>query len=275
MAEGYLKSENLSGLNVKSRGLAANGESASKNSVTAMIEIGIDISSHISAEISFEDVQSADKIICLSDSHLQYLKACGVPDGKLSVLGSGISDPFGGDINVYRACRDEIISAIDTLIENGFFNEISIVPLEAEHIKPIAELERHCFSEPWSESAIAESLAHGTYFFTALINGNFAGYIGISAIADEGYITNVAVNSRHRRKGFAAALIKRVFALAEEKKLAFVSLEVRASNTAAISLYEKLNFKQEGLRKNFYRNPREDALIMTKRFEPQNENTCD
>ena len=83
---------------------------------------------------------------------------------------------------------------------------------------------------------------------------------------DEGYITNVAVFPQYRKQGVATALIKRVFELAQEKKLAFVSLEVRVSNSAAIALYEKAGFKEEGRRKSFYRDPREDALIMTKRF---------
>ena len=83
---------------------------------------------------------------------------------------------------------------------------------------------------------------------------------------DEGYITNVAVFPQYRKKGVATALIKRVFELAREKKLAFVSLEVRVSNSNAIALYKKAGFKEEGRRKSFYRDPREDALIMTKRF---------
>ena len=67
---------------------------------------------------------------------------------KLFVLGNGISDPFGGDISVYRRCRDEIFAAVDKLIEDGFFGNMSIVPLEPRHIKEIARLENLCFSEP-------------------------------------------------------------------------------------------------------------------------------
>ena len=92
------------------------------------------------------------------------------------------------------------------------------------------------------------------------------GYAGLQVVLDEGYITNVAVFPQYRKKGIATALIKRVFELAQEKKLAFVSLEVRLSNSAAIALYKKAGFKEEGRRKGFYRDPREDALIMTKRF---------
>ena len=113
---------------------------------------------------------------------------------------------------------------------------------------------------------VREAAEHGTEFFVAENAEHLLGYIGIKPVLDEGYITNVAVFPQYRKKGIATALIKRVFELAQEKKLAFVSLEVRLSNSAAIALYEKAGFKEEGRRKSFYRNPREDALIMTKRF---------
>ena len=114
---------------------------------------------------------------------------------------------------------------------------------------------------------ILESFVNGTKFFVATQNGEVLGYVGISCILDEGYITNIAVFEEHRKKGVGTALINRLFSLASDIKLDFISLEVRASNETAISLYTKLGFKQEGRRKNFYTAPTEDALIMTKRFE--------
>ena len=266
MAEGYLRSKELNGITVISRGLAADGSPVSLNSKTAMAEVGIDISGHISQQITDSDINKADKIICLSPSHKAALLSVGVPENKLFVLGNGISDPFGGDITVYRRCRDEIFAAIDALQEDGFFANIRIIPLELRHIKEISRLEDLCFSEPWSEEGILEAYRLGTRFFVAESGKNFMGYIGIKAVIDEGYITNVAVYPQYRRTGVATALLNKVFEYAEEKRLSFVSLEVRASNTAAVSLYEKTGFKEEGRRKDFYRLPREDALIMTKRF---------
>lgn len=266
MAEGYLRSKGLDGVTVLSRGLVCDGSPVSLNSKTAMAEVGIDISGHISQQITDRDIIKADKIICLSPSHKAALLSVGVPENKLFVLGNGISDPFGGDITVYRRCRDEIFAAIDALEEDGFFANIQIIPLELRHIKDIASLEDLCFSEPWSEEGILEAYRLGTRFFVAERGKNFMGYIGIKAVIDEGYITNVAVYPQYRRMGVAAALLNKVFDFAKEKGLSFVSLEVRASNTAAVSLYQKTGFKEEGRRKDFYRLPREDALIMTKRF---------
>lgn len=266
MAEGYLRSKGIDGVTVLSRGLASDGSPVSLNSKTAMAEVGIDISGHISQQITDRDIKNADKIICLSPSHRAALLSAGVPQEKLYILGNGISDPFGGDITVYRRCRDEIFAAIDELQKYGFFGNICIVPLEERHIKDIARLEDLCFSEPWSEEGILEAYRLGTKFFIAENSKQLMGYIGIKAVIDEGYITNVAVYPQYRGIGVATALINKVFDFAKEKGLSFVSLEVRASNTAAVSLYEKTGFKEEGRRKDFYRLPREDALIMTKRF---------
>lgn len=268
MAEGYLRSKELDGITVFSRGLACDGSPVSLNSKTAMAEVGIDISNHISKQITDSDINKADKIICLSSSHRAALLSVGVPQEKLYILGKGISDPFGGDITVYRRCRDEIFEAIDALIKDGFFDNINIyvVPLELRHIKEIARLEDLCFSEPWSEEGILEAYRCGTKFFVAENSKQLMGYIGIKAVIDEGYISNVAVYPQYRKRGVATSLLSKVFEYAREKCLSFVSLEVRASNTAAVSLYQKTGFKEEGRRKDFYRLPREDALIMTKRF---------
>ena len=142
---------------------------------------------------------------------------------------------------------------------------MNIVVMQERHLAALAEIERACFHAPWSENMLREELGKGI-FLVAEQDGRTAGYVGCQTVLDEGYITNVAVFPQYRKKGVATALIKRVFELAQEKKLAFVSLEVRLSNSNAIALYKKAGFKEEGRRKNFYRNPREDALIMTKRF---------
>lgn len=270
MAEGYLKSKGIEGVTVLSRGLAADGSPVSLNSKTAMDEVGIDVSSHISRQITAVDINKADKIICLSPSHKAVLLSAGVPENKLYILGDGISDPFGGSIETYRRCRDEIFAAIDILIKDGFFGNISVIPIEQRHIKEIARLEEICFSEPWSEEGILEAYRLGTKFFAAEADKKLIGYIGIKAVIDEGYITNIAVFPEFRRRGVAKALLNKVFEFAKEKGLSFVSLEVRPSNTEAVSLYEKTGFKEEGRRKNFYRLPLEDALIMTKRFSYEN-----
>ena len=117
MAEGYLKNKALKNTEVISRGLSADGSPVSKNSVLAMNEIGIDISGHISKQLSFKDIDENSLFLCMSSSHSDILEGIGIDKMKIFVL--GISDPYGADIEVYKACRNEIISAIDEFIEDG------------------------------------------------------------------------------------------------------------------------------------------------------------
>lgn len=266
MAAGYLRSFGLLDVTVHSRGLFAYGSPVSANSAAVMSEMGIDISEHISHSLTKDDL-SADLFICMSSSHREALLSLGLPNEKVFVLGSGISDPYGGSLTVYRACRDEILRAVDELVFSGVFTPFYLCSPDGSMMPQIAELERECFSEPWSEKALLESMQAGTKFFAVCQAGTVLGYVGISTVLDEGYITNVAVTKSARRQGVASLLMNRLSVLARENSLSFISLEVRASNDGARALYQKFGYRDEGLRKGFYRNPTEDAVIMTKRFE--------
>ncbi len=137
--------------------------------------------------------------------------------------------------------------------------------MSEDDVIPVYELEKECFSVPWSIKSISEELQNtNARFILVEINGETAGYVGSYFVSGEVYITNVAVKNKYRRKGVAVGLLSKLIDLAKEAKSEFVSLEVRCSNTPAISLYGKLGFEKLGVRKNFYENPREDALIMTK-----------
>lgn len=129
--------------------------------------------------------------------------------------------------------------------------------------KAIAEIEAECFSSPWSETAITESVENGTIFSLFEQDGKVVGYAGLQIVLDEGYITNIAVKKELRGRGIGSALLESIKDIALKKGLRFVSLEVRRSNTIAIVLYEKHGFKQVGQRRGFYSNPTEDAIIMT------------
>ncbi|MBR1730836.1 MAG: ribosomal protein S18-alanine N-acetyltransferase [Ruminococcus sp.] len=137
--------------------------------------------------------------------------------------------------------------------------------LESE-IPEIAEIERECFAHPWSENSIKETFMNKSdHFYAAEADGKIVGYIGVSIAADEGYILNVATKPDCRRRGAAKALLNYIINV-YEKKLSFLTLEVRPSNIAAIKLYESFGFEKVGERKNYYRNPVENALLLTKWF---------
>lgn len=142
-----------------------------------------------------------------------------------------------------------------------------IVPMDRSHIDQIAALERECFSTPWSETMLSDALfdPQASFIVAEDEEGNILGYAGLHVILDEGYIDNVAVERDARRHGVASALLD-VFCRFGAAKLAFLTLEVRASNAPAIALYEKYGFQRAGLRPKYYDKPREDAVIMTREF---------
>lgn len=129
--------------------------------------------------------------------------------------------------------------------------------------RELSLIEKECFSAPWSEESF--KTAENTRFYLYFEGERVVGYVGIYSVLDEGYITNIAVLKDHRKKGVATALLKEL--TEKESALSYISLEVRESNAAAISLYTKFNFKKEGVRKAFYSSPKEDGLILTRRQE--------
>lgn len=145
---------------------------------------------------------------------------------------------------------------------------IEIVPMGYAHTKELARLEAECFSSPWSQKALEEELEHeNAHFLVALIEGEVAGYVGMLHVLDEGDICNVAVFPRFRRKGVATALIEELFCYGQQKKLSFITLEVRRSNMGAQSFYQTMGFEPIGVRKNFYSDPQEDAVLMNYYFQ--------
>ena len=144
---------------------------------------------------------------------------------------------------------------------------IEIVKMNEGHVAPIAQLEKLCFSDPWSENSIASELnSRLSYWLVAVENGEVLGYIGSQSVLGESDMMNVAVHPDHRRRGIAEALVTALSKDLKARDNVCLTLEVRASNAPAIALYEKLGFAQIGLRKNYYRNPKEDAVIMRKEF---------
>ena len=147
---------------------------------------------------------------------------------------------------------------------------VEIVKMAECHIKEIAEIEKLCFSTPWTENGIREELSNSyARFFVALSGGAVAGYIGAHNIVGEVYITNVAVSPDFRRKGVAQGLVSFLLDFSEAENADFVTLEVRESNEAAQSLYKKAGFQVVGMRKDFYELPKENAVLMTKYLKEQ------
>ena len=143
-----------------------------------------------------------------------------------------------------------------------------IEKMNSSHVAQIAQLEKICFSDPWSEKSIASELDNKLAFWLVAAEGDtVAGYIGSQTVIDETDMMNVAVHPDFRRQGIAEALVNTLVENLKKMGSRCLTLEVRASNAPAIALYEKLEFAEIGRRKNYYRNPREDALILRKEWE--------
>lgn len=141
---------------------------------------------------------------------------------------------------------------------------LTIRPAVPADLPALAALEQACFSHPWSENGLAETLQNGrSVFLAAEREGEVLGYLGMEFVLDEGSITNVAVFPGCRRQGIADALVTGLLHRAAAIGLATVTLEVRQSNAPAIALYHKHGFVPVGRRKNYYTAPTEDAILMT------------
>ena len=145
---------------------------------------------------------------------------------------------------------------------------ISYLPMTQEHVAQIAALEKVCFTDPWSENSIRYELTNPLSFWLVAMEGDrVAGYVGSQSVLDEADMMNIAVAPEFRRMGIAQGLAQRLTEALKEKGVRCLTLEVRVSNEPAITLYRKLGFSQVGRRPNYYRSPKEDALILRKEWE--------
>ena len=132
-----------------------------------------------------------------------------------------------------------------------------------EDVPQVAKIESASFSMPWSEKSFLDSLEReDTVFLVCVEEEQVAGYIGMYISFDEGEITNVAVDSAYRQKGYGYQLMEAARTEAKHRGVLSIFLEVRVSNVPAIALYKKMGFEKLGIRKNFYEHPIEDAIIM-------------
>ncbi len=135
---------------------------------------------------------------------------------------------------------------------------------EEKDIKPMAEMDILCFTAPWSEDSFRKEIEENplAFYIVAEIDDRMVGYAGLWCIVDEGHITNVAIHPLFRRKGIGEALVSVLLEHTAQNGIRSYTLEVRVSNAPAISLYSKFGFESAGLRKNYYEDNGEDAIIM-------------
>lgn len=139
---------------------------------------------------------------------------------------------------------------------------MSVCRMERKHLPSVAAIERACFSEPWSEKALELLLSEAAVGVVSLDGDCAVAYGGMLWAPEEGQITNIAVLGEYRGRGLGDAVLTALISEARARSCTMLSLEVRESNLAAISLYKKHGFSEAGRRKRFYKAPTEDALVM-------------
>ena len=140
--------------------------------------------------------------------------------------------------------------------------------MTSAHILQVADLEKVCFADPWSVNSIASELSNPlSLWLVAIENAAVVGYVGSQTVMGETDMMNVAVHPDYRRRGIGKTLIESLIVVLKERNSRSLTLEVRASNVPAITLYTDLGFTETGRRRNYYRNPKEDALILRKEWE--------
>lgn len=136
--------------------------------------------------------------------------------------------------------------------------------MEETDLKQVVLIEKDNFSMPWSyESFQSSRRKKENIYLVAEENGQIAGYCGVWVVAGEGQINNIAVRKDRQNQGIGRGLLTSLFEEGSKNKVESFTLEVRKSNINAIALYQKMGFKELGIRKDFYERPREDAIIMT------------
>ena len=144
---------------------------------------------------------------------------------------------------------------------------MDILPMQQRHVPQVAELEKICFADPWSERSVASELENSLSCWLVAMDGEtLAGYVGSQTVLGETDMMNVAVRPDYRRQGIGENLILALIANLKARESHCLTLEVRDSNASARALYEKLGFSEIGRRRNYYRNPKEDALILRKEW---------
>lgn len=145
---------------------------------------------------------------------------------------------------------------------------LSLREATIDDAEAIYELDKACFSVPWSLESITAEFAPDhqgqRLYVLAELDGNIIGYAGAWLVLDEGQITNIAIHPDYRRQGYGAMLTKKLVRLLSEAEMNEIFLEVRLSNLGALALYRRLGFTVKGIRKNYYTDPLEDAYIMSR-----------
>lgn len=245
-----------------SRGIAvAFPTGAADNAKTAVTEYGGNLDNHKSQQITPEDIAKAELIITMTEGHKHILSQY-AENSKIMTLSEfagvagDVSDPYGGSIDIYLKTAEQIYS----YVKKGISKRSEVLIADEKDLKAVAEMEKAYFPDSWSENAVRAEIERKRV--AVLKYGEILiGYCIFMIAADEGEILRIAIDRSMRLGKMGKKLLSDVISLMQGMNCSEVFLEVRASNTPAISLYRSLGFVEIGVRKGYYRDNGEDAVL--------------
>ncbi len=255
----YLQMKKVDNIKVMSAGTSAfPGEKADEKVTKLMSKLKIDIADYKSKRVNYEILNETDLFVCL-DSSVAVTMAEICDNNRMITIDT--KNPNGRDEKAYADCAKSIYDSFE-MITNLILSTPEICQMTEDDTEQLAYIEKECFSNPWSKNAFMEEVSNPlARFYLLKDEKKVIGYIGAHNISGEVYITNIAVLPDYRRHGYAKRLLMFLCYMSEKEDASFITLEVRRSNEAAISLYEKCGFEAVGERKSFYSDPKEDAII--------------
>lgn len=267
MIEGYCRDQITKKqlpLEVRSAGICDDGNPVSEHAVTAMKEIGIDISEHTSTRLTPALCGWADRLYVMDRRHFDLLKMLGISEEKIEIL--DIFNPWHKDLEAYRQARDLLIQKAETLLPSVYLEDLS-----PDTLKEATALHASTITPPWSETAMEAELHKDTAVFRVAkdSSGHIVGLCGMYTVMEDADIACIAVSEQLRRQKIGTLLLSDAQKQAKNAGCLKLMLEVRASNTAARSLYDSFGFSEDGVRPRYYTQPTEDAVLYSKFLEEE------
>lgn len=278
---------------------ATPGNRATDNAVAVCREIGLDISEHVAQRLDDAKPDQHTLYVVLDHQHLSWLRyVLMLPHDQIYLLGEGVEDPYGRDLDHYRKAlaviEHDVVKLMERLApdlpkadENDANAErplnYFIYPMTDDCVAEVSLLENRSFPDPWSLAMLSEELDNPDAVLLVAIgddaesgqNAIVYGYGCIIVAADVALMPKLCVLDSARRHGIATALVNALADEARQRGAQELTLEARVSNRGAIALYDKLGFTSMGIRPNFYDHPKEDAMIMTMQLNPTEDSAAD
>ena len=234
---------------------------AAKNACIAVEKYGANLENHISSQLTVEDLEEYSLVVTMTSSQRDMLRRY-VKEDKIITLAEfageagEVSDPYGGSLELYEKTAEQIRN----YIVKGIAKRSICVFADENNLEQIAKMESDYFTDSWSENSVKIQIKNQKVIVIKY-NEDILGYCIFMVAAYEGEILRIATLENMRQSGIGRKLLSSVISEMRESGVNEVFLEVRAGNVAAIALYESIGFQKIGIRKGYYKNNGEDAVL--------------